>query len=764
MDLSSLNPAQASAVRAVEGPILVLAGAGSGKTRVLTHRIASLIEDHDVFPSSILAITFTNKAAKEMKDRIEGLIGPVSNQMWVGTFHSICVRILRRDGERIGFGRDFVIYDTADQKALLKACYKTLGVDDKRFPLKTAQYKISNAKNDMISPERYAKEFGGDFTEEKYIQLYKLYQEKIRQNQAMDFDDLLLNTLTLFKEAPDVLKYYQKRFRYIHVDEYQDTNQAQYLLVRLLAGGHQNLFVVGDGDQSIYKWRGADIRNIREFEEDYPGAKLIKLEQNYRSTGNILNLANSVIKHNPNRKDKKLWTDKGEGQKAKYYCAYDEKDEAHFIMRQIYNLVKEGTYSYNDFAVLYRTNAQSRAFEDSFMLENMPYKIVGGLKFYERKEIKDILAYLKLVVNPADDISFERVINEPKRSIGAKSVEKIQLVATEKNIDMIQACEDPELLASMSSKAKAGMVEFAKLIKGLREKVDTAYVSTIFNELVDQTGIIRGYELESTIEADARIDNIYEFKSVIEEFERRNESPNLRDFLAETTLRSDQDSIEDVENSILMMTIHASKGLEFPVVFLVGLEENLFPSFRAADDDEALEEERRLCYVGITRAEEMLVISHAKNRSQYGRYEPRLPSCFLSEMDENCVEGLSSGALDQFPKEKKTQNYFTIGKTKVSSSALTPNKPKTSNSSGGSVSPNPSGNPFVKQKRNAASSAINAAPKQTSGDGFNAGTKVMHKVFGEGMVISNAGGILTIAFDTKGIKKLDASIAPIKKI
>jgi len=744
MDLSSLNPAQASAVKQVDGPILVLAGAGSGKTRVLTHRIASLIETHDVFPSSIMAITFTNKAANEMRQRIETLIGPVSHQMWVGTFHSICVRILRRDGERIGFGRDFVIYDTADQRALLKSCYKTLEIDDKRYPLKTAQYKISNAKNDMMTPKAYEKAFGGDFTEEKYIEIYKLYQSKIKQNQAMDFDDLLLNTILLFKEAPDILETYQKRFRFIHVDEYQDTNRAQYLLIRMLAAKYQNLFVVGDGDQSIYKWRGADIRNIREFEVDYPGAKLIKLEQNYRSTQTILEIANSVIKHNPNRKDKRLWTDRGEGQRAKYYCAYDEKDEANFVMRQIRNLVREGTYAYHQFAVLYRTNAQSRAFEDSFVLDQIPYKIVGGLKFYERKEIKDIFAYLKLVVNPDDDISFERVINEPKRSIGAKTIEKIQAFANEHQMGLLEACHMDGALSLVSAKAARGIQEFCDIVDRLKAKVDTDFVSTIFDMLISETGIVGQYELENSIESDARIDNIYELRNVIEEFEKRNESPNLRDFLAEMTLRSDQDNIADVESSVLLMTIHASKGLEFPVVFLVGLEDNLFPSFRAVDDDEALEEERRLCYVGITRAEDLLVLTHAKNRSQYGRYEARLPSCFLEEMEQTCIEDFNPQELTKKPKQPAKQSYFNIGKSKVGRAHLMPED--------------------VKHGNRSTSGRGASTETSSGGDTYIAGSKVMHKIFGEGTIISSKGNVLTIAFETKGIKKLDPTIAPLKKL
>lgn len=748
MDLSTLNAAQVSAVKQVDGPILVLAGAGSGKTRVLTHRIASLIEVHDVFPSNILAITFTNKAASEMKERIERLIGPISNQMWIGTFHAICVRILRRDGDRIGFGSDFVIYDTADQRALLKNCYKTLEIDDKRFPMKTAQYKISNAKNDMLSPDQYEKEFGGDFSEKQFIEIYKQYQKVMKQNQAMDFDDILLNTIALFKAAPDVLEVYQKRFRYIHVDEYQDTNRAQYLLIRLLASKHHNLFVVGDGDQSIYKWRGADIRNIREFEIDYPGAKLVKLEQNYRSSKNILDLANSVIQHNPNRKDKNLWTDRGEGDKVKYYKAYDEKDEANNVIREMKKLIQDEGYKISDFAVLYRTNAQSRPFEDCFLREDLSYRIVGGMKFYERKEIKDIMAYLKLIVNPYDDVSFRRVINEPKRAIGDRSIEKLSDYAISHGLSLLEASGIDEARELVGGKAKLGLKTFYDIIEKLRAMMATDFVSQIFDTLMDETGIIRALEVEKTIEADSRIDNLYEFKNVVEEFEKRNSESNLRDFLAETTLRSDQDSIENDEEGALMMTIHASKGLEFPVVFLVGLEDNLFPSFRSVDDPEALEEERRLCYVGITRAEQRLYVSHAMNRTQFGRYEPRYPSCFLSEMDPNCIEGMDESGIEKLKKDEPKQSYFSIGKSKITSSQLKP----------------ASHNPFKRSNSGMASgNQIPQSPK-ASGDEFGPGDKVKHKIFGFGTVISLNGSTLTIAFEKQGIKKLDMTIAPLKKM
>lgn len=730
MLIEGLNKVQSEAVQSVEGPILVVAGAGSGKTRVLTHRIANLIEAHDIFPSKIMAITFTNKAASEMKARIEQLVGPVTHQMWVGTFHAICVRILRRDGHLIGYGTDFVIYDTTDQKSLLKSCYKALNIDEKNTPIKHYQYKISSAKNDMISCEQYEKEFSGDFREREFIKVYNLYQEKLLASQAMDFDDILLKTIDLFKASPETLAYYQNRFQFIHVDEYQDTNRAQYELIKLLSDQHHNLFVVGDGDQSIYRWRGADVRNIREFERDYNGASVFKLEQNYRSSKNILDLANSVIRHNPNRQEKNLWTESEEGAKIQYYGAYDEKDEARYVVEQVQKRVREDGYNLSDFAILYRTNAQSRSFEDALMYQGVKYRVIGGSKFYDRKEIKDIMAYLKLAVNPADDVSFNRVVNEPKRSIGEKTLQKLQEYADAAGFSLLEAAKHVEHIEGITGKAQQGIREFSEIIKAIHEMVETHFMSQIFDALIEKSGIIRNYELERTTEADGRIDNIYEFRNVVEEFEKRSENSNLRDFLAETSLRSDQDGIDDTEDGVLMMTLHASKGLEFPVVFLVGLEDQLFPSFRSMDEDEAMEEERRLCYVGITRAEKLLHVTHAKHRNLFGRFESRMPSVFLSEMDVNLLEGVETRAdktVFAEPK-KKTSSFFQIKKAP----SMPPKMPE---------------------------------PKQVT-EKIQMGDKVMHKVFGTGMVIAVAddGDLMTIVFDNHGIKKLSSAVAPIKKI
>ncbi len=740
MKLEGLNAAQREAVLAVEGPILVVAGAGSGKTRVLTHRIAHLIETYDIFPSSLMAITFTNKAAKEMKSRIEALIGPVTSQMWVGTFHALCVRILRRDGKHIGYSSDFVIYDMSDQKALIKSCFKALNLDEKQTPIQSFQYKISGCKNDMVTPEQYEASFMKDPRERDFIKLYKMYQAKLQSNQALDFDDLLIKTIELFRKHPEVLETYQKKFKYIHVDEYQDTNKAQYLFVRLLSAKHKNLFVVGDGDQSIYRWRGADIRNILDFEKDYPGARIVKLEQNYRSSQNILKLANGIIKNNPGRREKNLWTDAEDGEKIKYYQSYDEKDEARFVVNQIKRQVKEGNFSRSDFAVLYRTNAQSRVLEEALNIEGLPYKVIGGLKFYDRKEVKDLLSYFKLLVNGYDDISFLRVINEPKRSIGDKTIERLTAYANEHALSLLEACAFADKIDGIGGKTTEAMRNFHELIVSLRAKLDIEFAGTIFDELVSRIQIIEMYERERNDDADGRIDNIYELKTVIEEFEKRQDQPGLRDFLAETTLKSDQDNIAEEEEGVLLMTLHASKGLEFPVVFLVGLEENLFPSYRAQDDDSELEEERRLCYVGITRAEKVLYVTHAKNRNHYGRFESRRPSVFLNEMDQSLIEVMGDRPLSAVLRENKPKetSFFDIKTTKK--------------------------NPYFPQQASYTSDA--KTETKSEGKTYSTGDKVMHKIFGEGMVVTvdTAGNTLTIVFDAHGIKKLDPNIAPIKVI
>lgn len=641
MNLSTLNPMQRVAVETTEGPVLVVAGAGSGKTRVLTHRIAYLVKEKRVFPSNILAFTFTNKAAQEMRLRVGQLVGGDSNGMWMGTFHSICVRILRGDADKIGYKSDFVIYDTSDQKVLVKECMKELNIDDKKLPVNSVMYRISGAKNDMMTPEAFEDDANGNYPDALVAKVYALYQRKIFKNNAMDFDDLIGNTLRLFSEDEEVLNHYQNKFRYVHVDEYQDTNKAQYELINYLASGSGNLCVVGDADQSIYGWRGADIRNIYEFEKDFDSAKVIKLEQNYRSTKNILAVANAVIEKNLYRKDKHLWTENEDGDQIRYYRAPDEYSEGRFIVSEIKNLQETEGRSFKDFAILYRTNAQSRVFEDVLLKSNIPYKIVGGLKFYERKEIKDIMAYMKMIQNPVDDVSFMRVVNVPKRGIGAKTIEKIGQHAIQNDLSMYQSAAILMNEGGFSKKATTGLKSFVSFIDKYTKQKNTVSAHAIYAGIVEDSGYVAELRLENTIESKSRIENIQEFETVIQEFEKMEMDNSLETFLAMTTLKSDVDGVEEDEQGILLMTLHSAKGLEFPVVFLVGLEEGIFPSARALDEEDGIEEERRLCYVGITRAEEVLYISHAYQRSRFGRTEVNLASRFLEDIPKEYVESYS---------------------------------------------------------------------------------------------------------------------------
>ncbi|MCT4634591.1 MAG: DNA helicase PcrA [Firmicutes bacterium] len=723
MDLSFLNKMQYQGVINTEGPSLILAGAGSGKTRVLTHKIAYLIEEKKVFPSKVLAFTFTNKAAKEMRSRIQGLIGEKADGLWMGTFHSICVRILRRDIDKIGYGRDFVIYDTSDQKTLIKDCLKELNIDDKSTPVNFVQYNISSAKNEMLTPEKYDSLYGGDFKLKAVAKVYELYQDKLQANNAMDFDDLILNTIHLLSKHEDVIEYYHNRFNYVLVDEYQDTNRAQYVLIRLLTGNNNNLCVVGDIDQSIYGWRGADIRNIRDFEKDYPSAKVILLEQNYRSSKNILDAANAVIKNNKRRKEKKLWTDMEGGNLIKYYNAQSERDEASYVVSQIEKeMAKERKYE--DFAVLYRTNAQSRIFEEYLIKERIPYKIVGGHKFYDRMEIKDMMAYLKVIQNPLDEVNLLRIINVPKRGIGAKTVQNFRDLAEELDCDLFNAILYAEQNMKLSAKVKKGLAEFISLLMKHINNEDLLNVSEILLDVMKTTGYVEQLKLENTIESRSRIENLKELSSVTDEFIKRSETGNLEDFLAETSLMSDIDNMEDEDESITLMTLHSAKGLEFPVVFLVGMEEGIFPSSRSMESDDDIEEERRLCYVGITRAEDQLYISHATMRNMYGRTNVNLISRFIEEIPKNLIES-DSGTVAKRERKKVQFTGFGI------------NKPK--------------GN-----------------MEKISGDNVKPGTKVFHDAFGQGTIISKKGNgddsELTIAFDNKGIKKLILGYAPLKVI
>ncbi|MBN2897559.1 MAG: DNA helicase PcrA [Clostridia bacterium] len=744
MNLSTLNPMQRVAVETTEGPLLVVAGAGSGKTRVLTHRIAYLIEEKRVFPSNILAFTFTNKAAQEMKDRVSHLVGGESYGMWMGTFHSICVRILRGDAERIGYKSDFVIYDTSDQKVLVKECMKELNIDDKKLPVNSVLYRISGAKNDMVSPEAFEDEVSGQYPDELVAKVYKRYQTKIFKNNAMDFDDLIGNTLRLFDENPDVLAHYQQKFRYVHVDEYQDTNKAQYELINHLASGSGNLCVVGDADQSIYGWRGADIRNIYEFEKDFDRAKVIKLEQNYRSTKKILAVANAVIEKNQYRKDKNLWTENEDGDQIRYYQAMDEYGEAKFAVSEIQNLYETEGRRYNEFAVLYRTNAQSRVFEDVLLKNNIPYKIVGGLKFYERKEIKDVMAYMKVIQNPVDDVSFMRVVNVPKRGIGAKTLERIAEHALTQDLSMYQSAGILVQEGIFSKKATDGLKSFLGFVETYSQMKTTASAHDIYSGIVEHSGYVAELRLENTIESQSRIENIKEFESVIQEFEAIETDKSLENFLAMTTLKSDVDGLEEVEQGVLLMTLHSAKGLEFPVVFLVGLEEGIFPSGRSLEDDEGIEEERRLCYVGITRAEEVLYLSHAQQRSRFGRTEVNLPSRFLGDIPREYVYSFNGEVASS--TRQKISFPGDLGSN------------KSSGFSGAQYA-----KPSIEKTRK-----ITAVDEAVEAEGIilSPGSKVLHNAFGEGTVINydEASDIITIVFETRGVKKLQRSMAPLKAL
>ena len=615
--LKQLNDKQYEAVVNTEGPCLVIAGAGSGKTKVLTHKIAYLIDEKGVLPWNILAITFTNKAANEMKERIANLVGDNVKDMWVGTFHSICVRILRRFIDRIGFDTSFIIFDTSDQKTLIKNCLKDLAIDDKLFNERSVQSEISNAKNDMLEPFQYTAKAMGDYRKEKIATVYELYQKRLKENNAIDFDDIINYTIKILMENPDVLEYYSNKFKYVLVDEYQDTNKAQFTLITLLASKNGNITVVGDNDQGIYSFRGADISNILNFEKDFPGTKIIKLEQNYRCTGNILKAANAVIKNNEVKYAKKLWTENEIGKLPKVYLADNEYDEGSYIVEQIEHLKREEYYKYSDFAILYRMNTQSRAIEDIFRRENIPYKIIGGLKFYERKEIKDIIAYLRLIQNTSDNLSLKRIINEPKRGIGKTSLDSIEELANNEGISMYKIIKDAQQYGLNRIYLKSR--DFINVIEELRQKQKDLTISELIKLTLKKTGYMQALKDEKTIEAENRIENLDEFLTVAIEFEEQFAENTLADFLEGITLSSDLDNMEETEDSVTLMTLHSAKGLEFPVVFLVGMEEGIFPGYKSIGEPKELEEERRLCYVGITRAKENLFLTCSKKRIWFNK-------------------------------------------------------------------------------------------------------------------------------------------------
>ena len=733
--INGLNDRQKEAVLATDGPCLVIAGAGSGKTKVLTHKIAYDIES-GIKPWNILAITFTNKAAREMKDRIERLLGDTAKDMWIGTFHSVCVRILRSCIDLLGYSRDFVIYDTADTKTVMKECLRELDIDEKSFPVRNVLSIISNAKNDLMDAATFENVYKSDYRMSIIAKIYYRYQTKLRKNNAVDFDDIILNTVKILSENPDVLSKYQDKFQYILVDEYQDTNNSQYLLINLLAQANRNLCVVGDDDQSIYKFRGANIGNILNFEDDYSDVQKITLDQNYRSTQNILDAANSVISNNKGRMGKSLWTSNGDGNKVFVYTGTNEYDEARYIARQIKKHFDEQG-SFSDCAILYRTNAQSRVIEEMLMRESVPYKVLSGLRFYDRKEIKDIIAYLRVVYNPNDDVSLARIINEPKRKIGNATLEKARNIAREKETslyDVISHADDyPEFKTAIKK-----LLSFSEIIKSLIKLKDTVTIEDLTGRILNDTGYMPALVMEDTTESKTRIENLGEFISVITEFEKNEETGNtLGEFLENISLVSDIDGYDENEDSAVLMTIHSAKGLEFPIVFLSGLEEGLFPGMRSMESDDDIEEERRLCYVAITRAKEQLYITKTISRTIHGKTMPTTASRFFREIP---VEYLEDKTTLQ-PKVAKVMQDLGVR------NASAPKKE-------------------VYMTKGFGSSVKSSG--STDYSKFKAGDAVEHRTFGRGEILkaTPCGNdcILEIQFESIGFKRLMAAFAKVKKI
>ena len=761
--IEGLNDKQKEAVLATEGPCLVIAGAGSGKTKVLTHKIAYLLSEKNVKPWNILSITFTNKAANEMKQRVEKLVGEASQEMWLGTFHSICVRILRRFIDRIGFDTTFLIFDSTDQRTLVKECIKSIGLDDKLFTDRSVLSEISNGKNDMLEPKAYQVKYNGDFRKEKIGEVYELYQKKLKENNALDFDDIINYTIKILTENPDVLEYYTEKFKYVLVDKYQDTNKAQFMLVSILASKYGNITVVGDNDQGIYSFRGADITNILNFEKDFPGSKIVKLEQNYRCTGNILKAANAVIKNNENKYDKKLWTENEEGKLPCIYKAEDEYDEASYIVKQINMLKMEEYLKLSDFVILYRMNSQSRAIEDIFRRENIPYKIIGGLKFYERKEIKDIIAYLRLIFNTSDNLSLKRIINEPKRGIGKTSLDNIQDISdkTGKSMyEIIKYAEQYEL-----NRVKANSIQFVEVIEELRKQVNQIPISELIKLTLNKTGYVKALENENTIEAESRIQNLEEFLTVAIEFEEQMAENTLAEFLESISLTSDIDNMEESEDTVTLMTLHSAKGLEFPVVFLVGMEEGIFPGYKSIGEIKELEEERRLFYVGITRAMQYLYLTCAKRRTIFGSTSYNQMSRFLKEIPKDLLDGyeeIDNEDNNSFKDSNYGWEYGTNYAGKVKTYKFD----------------NVEKIPEVKEKVGAfqfrtAESFLNSLNKKASDrqvdiTKYKEGQRIYHKKFGEGTInkIEQEGEDykLDIQFDKVGHKRLMAKFAELEII
>lgn len=750
--LNGMNDRQAQAVQTTQGPLLIMAGAGSGKTRVLTHRIAYLIDEVGVAPWNILAITFTNKAAREMRERAIAL-NPATAETLIATFHSMCVRILRREGDKIGYNRNFTIVDPGEQRTLMKRILKQLNLDPKKWNERAILGTISNAKNDLLDEKAYEMQ-AGDLYTQMVAKCYKLYQAELRRSEAMDFDDLIMVTLRLFDSNPEVLSYYQNRYQYIHVDEYQDTNHAQYQLVKLLASRFRNICVVGDADQSIYGWRGADMQNILDFEKDYPEAKVVLLEENYRSTKTILQAANEVIKNNKNRRDKKLWTQNADGDKIVYYKARDEHEEAIFVASQIERAVREEGKSFKDMAVLYRTNAQSRTIEEALLKSNIPYTMVGGTKFYNRKEIRDVIAYLNVIANPADNMSFERIVNEPKRGIGPGGLEKLRDFAFPAGLSLLEGASQV-VLSSIKGKVGQALFDIGNLLLNLRDQLDQYTLTELVEAVLDKTGYADNLRVQNTLESQARLENIQEFLSVTKNFDDKDEATEetgldkLSRFLNDLALIADTDDGDSQTAEVTLMTLHAAKGLEFPLVFLIGMEEGVFPLSRASENPEELEEERRLAYVGITRAEHRLYLTNANARTLFGKLGYNRPSRFLNEMSSNLLDyqGLARPAHTSFVASYANGGAPQFGQGMSLSQALQARKAQA----------RPAGQPVQ---------SANSAAVQPSSD-WQVGDIAIHRKWGEGTVLEVTGTgnsqEVKINFPELGLKKLLASLAPIEK-
>lgn len=736
MNLSELNPMQRAAAQQVQGPLLILAGAGSGKTKTLISRIANILDQGLARPEEILAITFTNKAAGEMRARIAALVGEVAQNMQISTFHAFCVRLLRSHIAELGYTRWFSIYDDDDSMSVIKTCIADMGLSEKQCPARMVRSRISDAKNRMLTPAEVLD--GSDDQAGAWVaETYKRYDAHLRDSNALDFDDLLTKTLELFSQRPQILAYYQQRYRYIHVDEYQDTNKAQYMLVQLLAGYYRNICVVGDDDQSIYGWRGADIRNILDFEKDFPDAKVIRLEQNYRSTSRILDAANGVIANNTSRKEKRLWTEQQGGEKVCVYQAANEKDEAQFCIRTIATLL--GEYSYSDFAILYRTNAQARALEDALVLAGVPYQVYGGMRFYDRREIRDTLAYLRVLANPSDAVALKRIINVPKRGIGVASIAKLESEAERRGISLWDALRDMDLIHEQTPRIASSVHVFTGILQSLREQVDKKNLLEFIDAVLTETGYEGMYRQSQDEDSQERLENLKEFRSAAAEFMQNNDDVQLSDFLENVALVSDVDALDSASGKVTLMTLHSAKGLEFQVVFIVGMEDGIFPTSRSLEDYDKLEEERRLCYVGITRAMERLYLLHCQSRLLYGEIRGYPVSRFLQEIPKECIQRVG---------EEDPRKNYAAAQGRIFGAQNHIRRPSKST---GVFKPG-----FV------------SAPKKKSVGILSAGDKVRHDKFGKGTIIKidqrGEKRIFTIAFEGMGIKELLESVAPLEKL